>query len=209
MYVRSVFLSFLMFAFVVCGAFALELSGTTFVNVTSNTADAAKTEAFDEARRVIIMEQVGSFADSTQLKRALANATRNDLMDIIVSSSIDGEKVSNTTYSANISMTLDVDATRNWLNNNGVKNWLIDEHIQPINDVKMKTVVFVLQMPVSDWVLVNAIARGVDVDLRVQNIFGKRVVLQIPSEKQDIFVSALRNSCWTVSESLGTLNVWH
>ena len=78
------------------------LSGTVSVNITSDTAATAKNMAFDEARRQIISDILSQYSNADQLNEVLKNSSSTDLTNLVASSSIDGEKQSDTTYSANI-----------------------------------------------------------------------------------------------------------
>ena len=87
------------------GALAADMSGTIPVNITSDTATAAKNIAFDEARRQIISDSVRQYVDVAALQELMSNTKSSDLVGLISSISIDGEQTSNTTYSANVSAT--------------------------------------------------------------------------------------------------------
>ena len=87
-------------------AVAAELGGTASVNVTSDTAAAAKNMAFDEARRQIIVDALSPYSDTSALRAAVANEKSSGLTPLIASSGISGEKLSDTTYAAKITMTL-------------------------------------------------------------------------------------------------------
>ena len=112
------------------GANATDMRGVMPVNITSDTANAAKNIAFDEARRQIISDSVRQYVDVAALQELMSNTKSVDLVGLISSIGIDGEQTSDTTYSANISMVLDVDAVRKWLNDNGVQNWIPDAQTQ-------------------------------------------------------------------------------
>ena len=100
----------------------VDLSGVASVSITSDTAANAKNIAFDEARRQIIADSLRQYADADALGTALRNAKKAEVAELIASSSIDGEKQSDTTYSANISMVVDGGAARTWLDNNAVQH---------------------------------------------------------------------------------------
>ena len=112
----------------VCGlsgvAGAIDLIGSAFVNVTSDTAANAKKMAMDEALRQILNETLSPYSDSVALRTAIANEKSSVLTDLIASSGISGERLSDTTYSAKITMTVNKVAARNWLNTNEVQNWV-------------------------------------------------------------------------------------
>ena len=122
--------------FVSLSADAVELRGGTFVNVTSDTAANAKNMAFDEARRQIILDVLRQYADEGALGTLIKSAKTADLAKLVAESGIDGEQVSDTTYSANITMQIDVEAARQWFTVNEIQNWLPD-----VNEQNMFTVV--------------------------------------------------------------------
>ena len=101
---------------------ATGLYGVANVNVTSDTANAAKNMAMTEARRQIITDVLGQYSDRGTLLPALQATDDAKLMGLIATTAIDGEQTSDTTYSANISMTLDLDAARQWLVENEIQN---------------------------------------------------------------------------------------
>ena len=117
---------------------AVDLSGSAAVSITSDTAANAKNMAFDEARRQIIGDSLRQYVDVDAMAVALQNAKNSELANLVATSSIDGEKVSDTTYSANITMTLDSNAARTWLENNNVQYWLPDESKRDVFVVSVK-----------------------------------------------------------------------
>ena len=143
------------------GAIGADLSGVASVNITSETAAMAKDMAFDEARRQIITDVLRPYSIPDQLADALKNAKTADLTNLIASSSISGEKQSDTTYSADISMTVDGNAARAWMTENNVQNWL------SVDDATGD--VFLTQVVMSDklarWIELNQIARENDIDM--------------------------------------------
>ena len=110
--------------FVATGAGAAELRGTASVNVTSDTAVNAKNMAFDDATRQIVTNVLRQYVDVDALTTAVKDANKSELSNLILSSSIDGEQTSDTTYSANVSMIIDVDAARAWLDEKEIQHWL-------------------------------------------------------------------------------------
>jgi len=184
-------------------AFALNLQGGVPVNITSDTAANAKNIAFDEARRQIISDSVRQYVDVDALRGLMATATASDLVPMIASSSIDDERVSDTTYSANISMVLDVDSVRDWLNQNGVQNWLPDDTRQ-----EMFLVNVVLTNPMLDWIELNSVARKEQLDLGTKHINGNVITLELPVSKRGGFTIALREGGWRYADNDGVLRVW-
>ncbi len=185
------------------GAHAAELRGVASVNVTSDTASAAKNMAFDEARRQIVMDALRQYADVGMLSGAVKNAKGSELTNLIASSSIDGEKLSDTTYSANISMVLDAGAARTWLENNNVQHWLPDESKRDVFVVSVK-----LSDPIADWIQLNQIARNERIDLGTQSIAGDLVTLELPVSARGKFTIAVREGGWRYANKDGVLRIW-
>ncbi|MBO5947153.1 MAG: hypothetical protein J6Q44_03355 [Alphaproteobacteria bacterium] len=184
-------------------AHAVELRGMASVNITSDTAANAKNIAFDEARRQIIADSLRQYADADTLKSALAQAKTSELMNLISSSSIDGEKLSDTTYSANISMVVDAGAAREWLDNNAVQHWLPDESKQDV---------FVVNVNMSDgmqnWAELNQIARKEKIDLATKTMTADSAVLELPVSVRGKFTIAVREGGWRFANNDGVLRIW-
>lgn len=183
-------------------SFAVELQGMSAVNVTSDTAANAKNKAFDQARRQIIMDVLRQYAEVGALTGAVSNAKSSELMSLIASSSIDGEQLSDTTYSANITMTIDEDAARTWLSDNGVQNWL---------NGGVSADVFVVQVDmthgIADWVGLQRVARGKKIDLNTRMLTSTGARLELPTSVRGAFVAAVRDAGWRVEDKDGLLRI--
>lgn len=184
------------------GAIAVDLSGVASVSVTSETAAMAKDMAFDEARRQIIKDVLGQYANVEQLVGVLQNTKNSELTNLIASSSIDSEQQSDTTYSANISMTVNRDAARAWLTENNVQNWLTDG---------ISGDVFVAQIVMSDklagWMELNQIARNEDIVMTTKYINGNQITVEIPVASRADFTIAVREAGWRYSDQNGILRI--
>jgi len=190
-------------------ALAVELTGTTSVNVTSDTAAAAKTKAFNSARREVIARELRAYANATQLENALKESSNDELLNIISSSSVAGEKVSDTTYTANISFVIDGDAARAWMEKYSVQNWLPAGGsdvvvVQPVNSVIVNVT---LLHPVADWSDLNAVARDAGVDLATTKIVGNNVSFYISDKDITKFSSVLRSNGWHVQQMDGYIKI--
>lgn len=185
------------------GAWATDMRGIVPVNVTSDTANAAKNIAFDEARRQIISDSVRQYVDVGALQELMNNTKSTDLVGLISSISIDGEQTSDTTYSANVSMVLDVDAVRKWLNDNGVQNWIPDAQNQD-----MFTAVIKMSDVLQDWQQINQIARDNIIDLDTQNIVSDTVTVLMPASVRGAFTITVRGAGWKYADRDGKLNIW-
>lgn len=190
-------------AVVFCAAaHASDLSGVASVNVTSDTAAAAKDMAFDEARRQIITDVLGQYSIPDQLNDVVKNAKSADLMNLIAASSIDGEQQSDTTYSANISMTIDRDAARAWMTENNIQNWLTDGNAGDR---------FVVQIVMTDklagWMELRRIARDEGIDLSTKYINGNQITVEVPVASRSAFTIAIREAGWRYADQNGVLHI--
>lgn len=187
----------------VSSAWGVSLQGVASVNITSDTAANAKNIAFDEARRQIISEALQPYVDADALQNALKQAKGAELIGLISSASIDGEKTSDTTYSANISMTVDVDESRKWLMDNSVQNWLPEDVTQDVFIVNVR-----LSNPLPDWAELNKIAGDEHIDLGTVSMTADSAVLKIPRGMRGKFTIALRESGWRYADQDGVLRIW-
>lgn len=200
---KKILLVFLFVGTFIGAVSAADLSGTASVNVTSDTAATAKEMAFDEARRQIITESLSQYSNQEQLKDAIRQASSADLMNLVAASSIEGEKQSDTTYSANITMTVDRNAAKQWLTDNNIQNWLTDNNTGDV---------FVLQAVMSDkvanWMELKQIARSEGVDLATKYINGNQVTVELPVNSRTAFTIAIRERGWRYYDQDGILRIW-
>ncbi len=187
----------------VSSGWTAQLQGVASVNVTSDTAAAAKNMAFDEARQQIVFDLLRQYADVNALQELIKNTKSSDLANLISSSSIDGEKLSDTTYSANISMVLDIDAVRNWLAENAVQNWLPDERVRDVFIVSVN-----MSDAINNWADLNRIARAENIDLGTKYMTGNSATLELPTSSRGAFTIAIRESGWRFASQDGILRIW-
>lgn len=184
---------------------AVELSGAAHVNVTSDTAATAKNMAFNEARRQITTDVLSKYTDTYQFNELMSNTKDSDLTNLVLSTSIENERLSATTYSANIKMKLDNVSVKKWLDENEVQNWLgLDDLAAADKSIVMIDITGGLR----DWIEIGHILRDDKISLDVKRIFGGVVTANIPSVSKTSFISAVRNVGWKYSESDGALRVW-
>ncbi len=195
MRMNKIICAFVGFALVISAALAVELTGTSAVNVTSDTAAEAKTKAFNTARRDVILRELRNYANTEQLAAALNESTNEELMNIISSSSINAEKSSATTYSANISFVIDGDAAKLWMEKYSVQNWL-PSSTAPVPVENMVSFSVALLQPIADWADLNAVARDAGVDLAVTKIVGNTVNFALNRKDTEKLVGALRSNGW-------------
>lgn len=203
MYKMKLFFVALMGAVAVSSGWATQLQGMASVNVTSDTAVAAKNMAFDEARRQIISDLLRQYADVSAAQELIKNTKSSDLANLISSSSIDGEKLSDTSYSANISMVLDVAAARNWLTENSVQNWLPDESARDVFIVSVN-----MSDAINNWADLNRIARAEKIDLGTKYMTANTATLELPTSVRGAFTIAIRESGWRFANQDGVLRIW-
>ena len=182
---------------------ATGLYGVANVNVTSDTANAAKNMAMTEARRQIITDVLGQYSDRGTLLPALQATDDAKLMGLIATTAIDGEQTSDTTYSANISMTLDLDAARQWLVENEIQNWLPNAA-----DKNYFVVTVNLKDVIADWAELNKIARDEKIDFQTRGINGATVTLDVPVTQRGTFTIAVREGGWHFANMDTGLRIW-
>lgn len=182
---------------------AITLDGTVPVSITSDTAAMAKNMAFDEARRQILMDGLRQYADVYQLQSAISAASRDELTNLIATSSIDGERVSDTTYSANIYMSVDVPGARQWLNDHNVQNWLPDG-----GSVDKFTMIVELGDGMADWMELKRIARDENFDIATKYIAGNQITAELPISVRGAFTIAISEGGWKYSATDDVLRIW-
>lgn len=189
--------------FAMSAASAADLHGNVSLNITSDTAAAAKNIAMVEARRQIVSDVLAQYSDQALLMDALGATSDEVLNSLIASTSIAGEQVSTTTYSANISMEIDAGAARSWLMENGIQNWL------PNADGENRLVVLAeMSSPLVQWAELNDISRREKIDINVKNINGNQLMIDLPVTSRGAFTIALRENGWRYSNMDGALRVW-
>ncbi len=203
MHMLKQFFSVLVLLLMSIGAYASELRGMAAVNVTSDTAAKAKNIAFEEATHQIVLDTLRQYVDAEALETAVKNTKVAELSNLILSSSIDGEQTSDTTYSANILMTIDMDAARVWLEGQEIQHWLPNSAEQ-----NMFNVVVTLSNKIDDWAELNKIANLEKWDLGTKNIHGNVVNLQLPTSVRGAFTIAVRGAGWRYSDKDGALHIW-
>ena len=133
----------------------------------------------------------------------MQSAKNSDLANLISSSSIDGEQLSDTTYSANITMELDGAAVRNWLAQNSVQNWLPDGGQRDVFIVSVN-----MSDAVNNWADLNRIARAEKIDLGTKYMTGNTATLELPTSARGAFTIAIRESGWRFANQDGILRIW-
>ena len=185
--------------FAVYASSAVEITGTVPVNVTADTAAAAKARAFNSAQRDVIATELRPYANVEQLNAAIKQSSDDELSDIISSSSVAGERASDTTYTANISFVIDGDAAKSWMEKYSVVNSLPSSNatavVAPENYV---VAVATLYNPIYDWAALNVVARTAGVDIATKNVIGSRVSFVVSDMDASKLSRTLRDNGWRV-----------
>lgn len=184
---------------------AANLTGVASVNVTSDTAATAKNMAFIEARRQITTDILSKYSNPAQFADLMKNTKDSVLTNLISSTSIDGERLSATTYSANIKMTIDAVAAKKWLNENEVQNWLGNDDL--LNADKF-AVVIDISGGLRDWIELNRAFQENKLSLDIKRISGGQVTANFPAANRYGLVSSVRNLGWKYSDADGFLRIW-
>ena len=197
----------ILFVFAICccaiGAHAAELVGFADVSMTSDTSSAAKTMAINDARRQILIEKLTPYAMSDQLVPAIRSAKSSELIDLISETNIDNEKISDTAYSAKITMTIDKVASRAWMTENGVQNWLNDGSSSDMFITQIS-----LKDAVNDWADFNRVMRSERVDAKTKYISGKKITVELPAASRTSITIALRGAGWQTAATDDVMHVW-
>lgn len=193
------------FALCLCGgvAFGAELVGSAHVSMTSDTSAAAKTMALNDARRQILTDKLKSYAMTEQLLPIIKGAKNADLVPLISETNIDKEKISDTAYSAKITMTIDKVAARAWMNENNIQNWLNDG-----TSTDMFVAQIVLKDAIPEWADFNRVMRGERVDAKTKYISGTTVTVELPAASRASLTIALRRAGWRTAAVDDVLRVW-
>lgn len=184
---------------------AQNLTSTASVNVTSDTAANAKNMAMIEARRQITTDVLSKYSNPSQLADLMRDTKDSVLTNLISSTSIDSERLSATTYSANIRMTVDTVAAKKWLTDNEVQNWLGNDNSV---DTDKSTVIINLSSGLRDWIELSNALRAENMDLDVKRISGGQVTANFPATSRSKLITSVRNLGWRYSDADGFMQIW-
>jgi len=200
---KVLFLCMFLLVAVSPNVYGASLSGTMSVNQTSDTAVNAKINAVNSARRQILINVLSQYADREGLVNLVKNSSNDDLMNLILSSSVANEQMSANTYLANITMNIDNEAAKKWLNQNNVRNWV------PLIDSDEKFIVsMVVPNGIQDWAELKRIARENNIEIETQVIKGNQVVAKLPLSYRTGFTAAVRGMGWKYADNGGVLHIW-
>ncbi len=160
------------------------VSGVAHVNITSDTGANAKNMAMAEARRQIIVDVLTPYAVASDLIYDTRDA---DLANLISATSIDGEKLSATSYAADIKMTVDGAAAKKFLDDNNVPN-----------TIGMKTVAddtFIADVEIAggpyQWAEFMKAMKDANIIPEIRSISGTTVTVAVPQNISMKFLSAV------------------
>ena len=192
--------------FLAGASFGVDLSGVVSVNQTSSTAANAKNAAMNTARRQILFDVLSRYSDKGDLERLLSASSDSDLVDLVASSTVSDEQISDDSYLATVTMNLDNNAVRRWLNNNGIRNWVPTKDEKVVAEQSM--VFFVVQNGISDWAELKRIARAYNIEIDTQSMSGNQIVAKIPLDYRTKFAMAVREAGWKYADTGGVLQIW-
>jgi hypothetical protein len=148
---------------------------------------------------------LSQYSDPAQLAGAMKDTKDSVLTNLIASVGIDGERLSATTYSANIRMTVDAVAAKKWLMENEVQNWLGSDDSEAVDK---STVVIDVFDGLRDWIALNHVLRENKIILDVKRISGDQVTASFPATLHSTLVSSVRDMGWKYSDSDGFPRIW-
>ena len=184
-------------------SFGANLSGSISVNETSDTAANAKINAVNSARRQILSGVLSQYSNKDALNELIKNTSNDDLMNLISSSSVANEQMSSNSYSAKITMNIDNDATKKWLTENNVQNWI------PLAENSERfTVLMVVSNGIQDWAELKRVVRDDNIEIETQSIVGNQIVAKMPLTYRTKFTAAVKNAGWKFADNGGVLQIW-
>ncbi len=184
-------------------AFGAGLSGSVSVKETSDTAANAKINAVNSARRQILSIVLSQYSNKDALNELIKNTSSDDLMNLISSSSVANEQMSVDSYSAKITMNIDNDAAKKWLDSNEVQNWV------PLAESDERfTVLMVISNGIQDWAELKRITRDGNIEIETQSIVGNQIVAKMPLSYRTKFTAAAKSAGWKFSDNEGVLHIW-
>lgn len=172
------------------------------VNVTSDSAVKAKKIAIDSAKRKAIINILSNYSNTSELYKALDES--KNIEDLISSISIDTEKQSSKTYSANIKIVLNEKESKLWMDKNLVQNWL---NLDNQNTQDKIQVIVNLKNAIHDWIDFNKQLYFSGITFDIESIQGSIISGNISKSKKQSFLSIIRNSGWNLNDSYDSVIV--
>lgn len=183
--------------------FAMDLVGAVSINQSSKTAAKAKTEAMNAARRQILFDVLSNYSEPEQLQELIDKSDDEQLMNLVLSSSVANEHMSSASYSANITMNIDNEAATKWLTSNEVKNW-----VPATEPTESFSLFIVVPNGAADWGELKQIARDSNTEINTINLFGNQIFAKMPLVYRAKFTAGVRKSGWKYADNGGVLQLW-
>lgn len=182
---------------------AVVLQGAVSVNQSSDTAADAKVKAINSARRQILISVLSKYADSDALQKLVKDSTSDELMGLISSSSVSNEQISADTYSAKISMDIDNEAVKKWLDEHEIQNWVPNKE-----SAERFSVFIVIQNGIPDWAELKRITREAGIEIETKTMQGNQITAKMPLNYRTKFTAAIRENGWKYADNNGILQIW-
>jgi len=183
---------FVFFVFLLC-ALSIGAADAALVSKTANTAAAAKSMALSSARRDAFETIVGE-------KIAISD---KELASLVESEVIENEKVSATSYTAEIFVELNKTAVASWLEKNNIQTVY---RPQAVNTDRV-SVVFESVGGLGKWTVIEQAARTSGADLRIVSISDGKISATMRANARSAFAASIRLHGISVSEYNGILTV--
>ena len=187
----------------VADVMAVVLQGSVSVNQSSDTAADAKIKAINSARRQILVSVLSKYADSNALQNLVQDSSSDELTGLISSSSVSNEQISADTYSAKISMDIDNDAVKKWLDEHEIQNWIPSKE-----SAERFSVYIVIQNGIPDWAELKRITREAGIEIETKTMQGNQITAKMPLNYRSKFTAAIRENGWKYADNNGTLQIW-
>ena len=194
---------FVFISFVEVSAYGTNLSGNIAINKTADTALEAKNDAMNDAVRTVLYNVLSRYSNKEELSELINKTSDESLMNLVSSSGVSNEQMSTTDYSAQITINIDNDAAKKWLNDNDVQNWVSLAE----NDEKF-AVMITIQNGLVDWAELKRIVREDKFDIETESINGNHIIAKMPLSYRSQFTVTVREAGWKYSGKDGVLQIW-
>lgn len=166
---------------------AADLSGMAHVDITSDTAANAKNMAMGEARRQIIKDVLSRYADAGAVRGLVSDTKDAQLTNLISTTGIEAERLSATSYSADIKMTLDAAAVTRWLGDNNIVNSLGTDAV----DMDTFTTDVHITGGLYEWIGLQSAMRNAKITPQIRRIAGQTITMSVPQNQRAKFSAVL------------------
>jgi len=177
------------------GLSAPNLTAEVPVDIQSSNAAVAKKEALETATRNGIIMVLSRYADRAAVENAAAELKPADLANMTASTSISGEKLSKTGYSAVVAVSLEQSAVEKFYNTRQIQNFL-----NMTADSEDRTeMVILLDNGLDDWASVNKILNGAadeNLGFQVKTLGAGQAAISVLSAKQKKFTNLMTQNGW-------------